>query len=82
MDVGEAAKELSHRRGVRGPSVERLCAPWEVRDHVWVVDRVHRCEVVGVEGVVALLHEREQARGPASVGVVVSMMAPFMTYVL
>jgi hypothetical protein len=39
-----------------------------VRDHVWVVDCVYRCEVAGVESVVALLHEREQVCGPAGVG--------------
>jgi hypothetical protein len=32
-----------------------------------VVDLVHGGEVAGVERAVALLHEREQARGPAGV---------------
>jgi hypothetical protein len=58
------SEELLHRRGVRGPAVDRLCVPWDVRDHVGVVDRVHRGEVPGVEGVVALLHERRQVSGP------------------
>ena len=38
VDVGEDAKHLLHHRGVRCPSVDRLCAPCDVRDHVvWVV---------------------------------------------
>jgi hypothetical protein len=31
-----------------------------VSDYVWVVCRVHRCDVAGVEGVVPLLHELEE----------------------
>ena len=42
-----------------------------------VVDLIHRGEVAGVERVVALLHEREQVRGPAGGVCVVGMMAPF-----
>ena len=56
MNVGEDAEELPHRRGVSCPSVERLCVARDVRDHVRVVHRIHRREVAGVEGVVALLH--------------------------
>jgi len=66
--VGEHAYQLPHRRGVRFPSVDRLGVAGDVRDHVGMVDCVHRCEVAGVEGVVALLHEREQVCGPAGVG--------------
>ena len=47
-------------RFVRLPSVDRLCVPGDVRDHVRVVDRVHLGEVAGVELVVTLLREREQ----------------------
>jgi hypothetical protein len=67
MHVGEHAQHLLHRRAVRLLSVDRLGEPGHVRDHVRVVDLVHRGEVAGVERVVALLHEREQARGPAGV---------------
>jgi len=48
-------------------SVDRLGEPGDVRDHGRVVDLVHHGEVAGVERVVALLHEREQARRPAGV---------------
>jgi hypothetical protein len=41
--------------------VDRLRAPGDVRDHVWVVHRVYGCEVAGVERVVTLLHERKEA---------------------
>ncbi len=60
-----AAKHLLHRCGVRVPSVDRLGESGDVRDHVRVVDLIHRGEVAGVERVVALLHEREKAGGPA-----------------
>lgn len=32
-----------------------------------MVDRVHACEIVGVEGLVALLHEGEQVCSPVGV---------------
>ena len=41
--------------------MDRLRAPGDVRDHIRVVDRVYGCEVAGVERVVTLLHEREEA---------------------
>jgi hypothetical protein len=62
------SQELLHRRGVRFLSVDRFGESGDVRDHVGVVDLVHRGEVAGVERVVALLHQREQARRPAGVG--------------
>jgi hypothetical protein len=65
VHVGEDAQHLLHRRGVRFLSVDRLGEPGDIRDHVRVVDSVHCGEVAGVERVVALLHEREQVRGPA-----------------
>jgi hypothetical protein len=65
VHVGEDAEKLPHRRGVRFLSVDRFGEAGDVRDHVRVVDLVHRGEVAGVERVVALLHEREQAGGPA-----------------
>ena len=67
MDVGEDAKHLLNHRGVRCPSEDRLCAPCDVRDEVWVVCRIHRRDIAGVEGVVALLHEREEVCGPVGV---------------
>src|SRR5580700_9969654 len=65
---GEHAQQLLHRCGVRVPSVDQVGEPGDVGDHVRVVDLVYGGEVAGVERVVALLHEREQARGPAGVG--------------
>ncbi len=65
VDVGEDVKELRHRCGVCCPSADRLCIARDVRDHLGVMDRVHRCDVAGVEGIIALLHEREQVCGPA-----------------
>ena len=67
VDVGEHAKHPPYNLGVRRLAVDRLCAPWDVRDHLWVVCRLHSCEVAGVEGVVALLHEREEVCRPAGV---------------
>ena len=66
--VGEDAQKLLHRRGVRFLSVDRFRKPGDVRDHVGVVDLIHCGEVAGVERVVALLHQREQVRGPAGAG--------------
>jgi len=36
------------------------CASRNVRDEVWVMYRLHPCEVLGVEGVVAFFHELEE----------------------
>jgi hypothetical protein len=65
---GEHAQQLLHGFGVRFPSVDQVGEPGDVGDHVREVDLVRGGEVAGVERVVALLHEREQARGPAGVG--------------
>ena len=64
-DVGKHPDQLLHRRAVCLPSVDRLCAPGDVRDHVWVVDLVQRLPVARVEEIVTLCHEREQVLGPA-----------------
>jgi hypothetical protein len=45
---------------VRYPAVDWVCAPRDVRDHVWMVYRFHPFEVAGVEGIVTPLHERER----------------------
>src|SRR2546423_446573 len=47
------------------PSVDRFCAPGDVRDHVRVVDVVQLLPVARVEEIVAVCHEREQVLGPA-----------------
>jgi hypothetical protein len=65
VHVGKHLEDLLHRRGVRFASAGRFGQPGDVGDHVGMVDCVHRGEVAGVERVVALGHEREQARGPA-----------------
>jgi hypothetical protein len=39
---------------------DRLCLSCDVRNHFGVMDRLHTFEVAGVEGVVTLLHEREE----------------------
>ena len=54
-DVGKHPDQLLHRRAVCLPSVDRLCAPGDVGDHVRVVDLVQRLPVAGVEEIVALL---------------------------
>ena len=63
----EDQEHLRHRCGVRCASVDRLGEAGDIGDHVRVVYRVHRCGVAGVEGVVALAHEREQVCRPAGV---------------
>ena len=60
-DVGESTDQLLHRGAVRLASVDRFCAAGDVRDHVRVVDLVQRSPVAGVEEIVALRHECEQA---------------------
>ena len=67
VHIGEHAQHLPHRCSVRFPPIDWLGIAGDVRDHVWVVDCVYRCEVAGVEGVVALFHERKQVCGPAGV---------------
>jgi hypothetical protein len=52
-------EELLHGRSVGYPSVERGWVSRDVGDHVWMVHRVHPGEVMGIECVVALLHELE-----------------------
>jgi hypothetical protein len=64
VHVGEYAQHLLHRRGMCFLPVDRFCEAGDVGDHVGVVDLIHRGKVAGVERVVALLHEREQVRGP------------------
>lgn len=67
VHVREDPQHLLHRRGVGDASVNRLCVAGDVRDHVWVVDRVDRCEIASVERVVPLLHEREQVCGAGGI---------------
>ena len=67
MDVGKDADHLRHHRGVGGRSVDRLGVAGDVGDHVGVVDRGQGRDVAVVEGVVALLHEREEVGCPAGV---------------
>jgi len=66
--VGERANHLLNHRGVRLSPFDRLCDPHDVRDYVWVVCLVHPCDVTRVEGVVALLHEREEVFGSTGFG--------------
>jgi Tat protein secretion system quality control protein TatD with DNase activity len=66
--VGEHANHLLNHRSVRFPSFDRLWDTHDVRDDVWVICGVHPCDVAGIEGVIAFLHEREEVCGPASVG--------------
>jgi hypothetical protein len=67
VDVGEHSNHLLNHRGVRYPSEDRIRDPHDVSDYVWVVCRVHRCDVAGVEGVVALLHKRQKVCRPAGI---------------
>jgi hypothetical protein len=68
VDVRERANHLLDHRGVRYPSEDRIRDAHDVSDYVWVVCRIHRCDVAGVEGVVALLHEFKKVCGSAGVG--------------
>jgi hypothetical protein len=68
VDVGEHANHLLNHRGVRYASEDRIRDPHDVSDYVWVMCRIHRCDVAGVEGVVALLHEFKKVCGSAGVG--------------
>ena len=81
VDVGEDAKHLPHHRGVGCRSVDRLCVACDVRDHVGVVDRVQHREVAVVEGVVALLHEREEVGVVRLVSVVAAMGLLFLSVI-
>ena len=64
---GEHANHLLNHRGMRFPPFDRLWDPHDVCDYVWVMCRVHPCDVAGVEGVVALLHEFEEVGRAAGV---------------
>ena len=66
---------------MRFRSVDRLCEPGDVGDHVWVVDRVHGFPVAGVERVVALGHELEQVSGRLLVSVVVAIAGSSRGYI-
>jgi AcrR family transcriptional regulator len=63
-DVGEHLDQLLHRRAVGLPAVDRLCAPWDERDHVRVVHVVQRLPVTRVEEIVTPRHEGEEVLGP------------------
>jgi hypothetical protein len=41
VHVWEYPEHLLYRCGVRYPAVDWVCAPRDVRDHVWMVDRFH-----------------------------------------
>jgi hypothetical protein len=77
VDVGETANHPFHRLCVRWLSADRLCAPWYVRDHIWMVCGFHCCEVAGVEGVVALFQPLELLFMVVWCAKVLSSRAPF-----
>jgi AcrR family transcriptional regulator len=63
-DVGKHPDQQLHCRAVGLPAVDRLCAPWDERDHVRVVHVVQRLPVTRVEEIVAPRHEREEVLRP------------------
>ncbi len=77
VDVGECAEHAFERSSECGPPVGRLVASGHVGDHVGVMRGVHRSDVVTVERLVALLHERQNV-GDTVGGSFVGRLTPFV----
>jgi hypothetical protein len=78
--LNASLRKRALQRGVRYPSADRIRDPHDVSDYVWVVCRVHRCDVAGVEGVVTLLHELEEVCGSAGDGPGGHIGTPFLVW--
>jgi hypothetical protein len=64
MDVGKDPKHFLDHCSVRWLTLDQGRLSCDVCNHSGVMDRFHTFEVAGVEGVVALLHERKEVCRP------------------